>query len=121
MYNFVFHMPAKVLFGPGKLQTLHEETLPGKKALIVTTNGTSVKKYGYLASLEKELDLAGVGHELFDQIRPNPTSDNVMDENGLRLCRGAWRRLRDGLREVHRPHDDEPRDDLGLQPVCQRR
>lgn len=49
MYNFVFHMPAKVLFGPGKLQTLHEETLPGKKALIVTTNGTSVKKYGYLA------------------------------------------------------------------------
>ena len=45
MYNFVFHMPAKVLFGPGKLQTLHEETLPGKKALIVTTNGTSVKKY----------------------------------------------------------------------------
>ena len=83
MYNFVFHMPAKVLFGPGKLQTLHEETLPGKKALIVTTNGTSVKKYGYLASLEKELDLAGVGHELFDQIRPNPTSDNVMDGAAL--------------------------------------
>ena len=83
MYNFVFHMPAKVLFGPGKLQTLHEETLPGKKALIVTTNGTSVKKYGYLAALEKELDLAGVGHELFDQIRPNPTSDNVMDGAAL--------------------------------------
>lgn len=83
MYNFVFHMLAKVLFGPGKLQTLHEETLPGKKALIVTTNGTSVKKYGYLASLEKELDLAGVGHELFDQIRPNPTSDNVMDGAAL--------------------------------------
>jgi len=54
MYNFVFHMPAKVLFGPGKLQTLHEETLPGKKALIVTTNGTSVKKYGYLAALGKK-------------------------------------------------------------------
>lgn len=53
--------------------------LPGKKALIVTSNGTSVKKYGYLESLEKELDEAGVAYALFDQIRPNPTDINVMD------------------------------------------
>ena len=58
MYNFNFYMPTKVLFGPGKLGELHNEALPGKKALIVTTNGTSVKKYGYLASLQKELDLS---------------------------------------------------------------
>jgi len=79
MYNFNFFMPTKVLFGPGKLKELHSEMLPGKKALIVTSNGTSVKKYGYLESLEKELDEAGVAYALFDQIRPNPTDINVMD------------------------------------------
>lgn len=55
MYNFNFYMPTKVLFEPGKLSELHSETLPGKKALIVTSNGQSVKKYGYLEKVEKEL------------------------------------------------------------------
>lgn len=32
MYHFDFYMPAKVLFGEGRLQSLHEEKLPGKKA-----------------------------------------------------------------------------------------
>ena len=79
MYNFNFYMPTKVLFGAGKLSELHSEKLPGKKALIATSNGTSVQKFGYLASVEKELDLAGVEHILFDEIRPNPTRENVMD------------------------------------------
>lgn len=79
MYNFDFYMPTHVLFGAGRLQDLHAQTLPGKKALIATSNGTSVKKYGYLDSLEKELNLAGVEYALFDQIRPNPTRQNVMD------------------------------------------
>ena len=87
MYKFVFDMPTRVLFGAGQLQELHNEVLPGKKALIATSNGTSTKKYGYLEQLEKELDLAGVAHELFDQIRPNPTSDNVMD--GAALAKGT--------------------------------
>ena len=79
MYNFNFYMPTKVLFGPGKLNELHSEKLPGKKALIVTSNGTSVKKYGYLDRVQKELDLAGVDYAVFAEIRPNPTDINVMD------------------------------------------
>ena len=79
MYQFQFFMPTKVLFGAGQLNNLHNEKLPGKKALIVTSNGTSVKKFGYLKRLEDELDAAGVAHILFDEIRPNPTSVNVMD------------------------------------------
>lgn len=79
MYNFNFYMPTKVLFGPGKLAELHSESLPGKKALIATSNGTSVKKYGYLDALKKELDLAGVTYAVFPEIRPNPTDVNVMD------------------------------------------
>ena len=34
MYNFNFYNPVKVLFGPGRLNDLHEEQLPGRKALI---------------------------------------------------------------------------------------
>ena len=59
MHNFNFYMPTKVLFGPGKLNELHSEQLPGKKALIAI-GGKSVKKYGYLERLEKELDAANV-------------------------------------------------------------
>lgn len=79
MNNFTFNMPTRVLFGFGQLNHLHEEKLPGKKALIVTSNGQSVKKYGYLSRLQKELTAAGVEYVLFDQIRPNPTRKNVMD------------------------------------------
>jgi len=79
MYNFQFFMPTKVLFGAGQLKNLHLEQMPGRKALIVTSNGSSTKRFGYLASVENELDLAGVEHVLFDEIRPNPTSKNVMD------------------------------------------
>lgn len=78
VYNFNFYMPTKVLFGAGRLSDLHAEQLPGKKALI-TIGGSSVKKYGYLERLEKELDKAGVEHVLFEGIRPNPTRKNVMD------------------------------------------
>ena len=79
MYNFQFFMPTKVLFGAGQVGNLHLEQMPGKKALIVTSNGSSTKKYGYLEAVERELDLAGVGHVLFDEVRPNPTNHNVMD------------------------------------------
>ena len=79
MKNFVFHMPTRVLFGAGQLKKLHKQKLPGTKALIVTSNGQSTKKHGYLARVEQELELAGAGHALFDQVRPNPTRENVMD------------------------------------------
>lgn len=79
MNSFIFNMPTRVLFGAGQLQNLHNEVLPGKKALLATSNGQSTKKHGYLAMVEKELDLAGVAHVLFDEIRPNPTKENVID------------------------------------------
>lgn len=79
MNSFIFDMPTRVLFGAGQLHSLHNEKLLGKKALIVISNGNSVKKYGYLDTLEKELDTVNIPYTVFDQIRPNPTKDNVMD------------------------------------------
>ena len=72
-----FFAPTKVLFGPGKLAELGGQALPGKKALVVTTGGKSVKANGYLARVEEQLDRAGVGHVLFDRIEPNPLRDTV--------------------------------------------
>ena len=83
--RFNYYIPTRILFGAGKLNELHQQDLPGKKALIVTTGGQSVKKYGYLARVEKELDLAGVSHLLFDKILPNPIKDHVME--GAALCK----------------------------------
>jgi len=77
--SFTFDMPTRVLFGPGQLNHLRNEALPGRKALIVTSGGQSTKKYGYLARTEKELELGGAEHELFDEVRSNPTRANVMD------------------------------------------
>lgn len=73
MYNFQSFMPTKVLFGAGQLKNLHLGQMPGRKVLIITYNGQSTKKYGYLAAVEHELDEASVEYVLFDGIRPNPT------------------------------------------------
>lgn len=85
MYNFIYDIPTKILFGAGQLNNLHKENFPGKKALIAVSNGHSIKKYGYLQRLEEQLKKAGIGYILFDKIRPNPTAQNVMD--GAKLAK----------------------------------
>ena len=83
--QFEYFVPTHVLFGPGSLGKLHEQQLPGKKALVVTTNGGSTKRHGQLDALVAELDAAGVEHLLFDQVKPNPTLRNVNE--GGRIAR----------------------------------
>lgn len=77
--RFNFFVPTRLLFGCGELENLHKQGLPGKHALIVTTNGKSVKVNGYLARLEKQLSLAGVEYHVFDKILPNPVLRHVME------------------------------------------
>ena len=77
MNGYSFFAPIKVLFGAGKLGELGAQKLPGTKALIVTTGGNSVKRFGYLQRVEAELDRAGMAYELFDRIEPNPLRETV--------------------------------------------
>ena len=77
--SYAFNVPTKVLFGPGSLKKLHEEKLPGKKALVVISNGKSVRANGSLAALEAELDAVGVAHVLFDKIAANPVEPVVQE------------------------------------------
>lgn len=79
MRRFTFQIPTKILFGAGQLGKLHQQKLPGKKALLITSNGKSVKANGTLERTQAELEQAGIASVLFDQIRPNPTRQNVMD------------------------------------------
>jgi alcohol dehydrogenase len=77
--NFNYHIPTKLLFGPGKLQELSQENLPGKKALIVITAGKSIKENGYLDRLTDILQTRDIEFILFDKILPNPIKSHVME------------------------------------------
>ncbi|HYE68662.1 MAG TPA: iron-containing alcohol dehydrogenase [Anaerovoracaceae bacterium] len=81
--SFNYYMPTRILFGKGKLNSLHKQQLPGRNALIVISAGQSIKKNGYLARLEEQLDKAGVTHVLFDKILPNPVKEHVMEGAAL--------------------------------------
>ena len=81
--SFNYYMPTRILFGKGKLNALHQQSMPGKKALIVTSSGQSVKKYGYLTRLEEQLKMANVLYVIFDKIMPNPIIEHVMEGAAL--------------------------------------
>ena len=87
--HYNFFAPTRVLFGPGKLAELGDQQLPGKKALVVTTGGKSVKANGYLDRLYEQLDRAGVAHVLFDRIEPNPLRQTVNDGGWLAREQGC--------------------------------
>lgn len=55
------------------LKQLHEQKLPGTKALVVISSGKSTRANGYLDTLTKELELAGVTYTVFDKVQANPT------------------------------------------------
>lgn len=77
--NFNYYIPTKLLFGRGKVNELHKEALPGKKALIVISAGKSMRENGYLQKVEEQLRLAGISSVVFDKILANPIKSHVMD------------------------------------------
>lgn len=77
--KFEYYIPTKILFGSGMINKLGEIDLPGKKALIVISSGTSMKRYGYLDKLCSLLQKNSCEYEVYDKIKPNPTYDNVME------------------------------------------
>jgi alcohol dehydrogenase len=81
--NFDYYIPTKILFGAGKLNQLAEEPLPGKKALIVISSGTSMRKHGYLERLEILLKQQGIDSVVYDKILPNPIKEHVMEGAAL--------------------------------------
>lgn len=76
MMNFVFDNPTKLLFGTGKLSELHNEVLPGKKALLLTSTGKSYKTNGSFDKTVEQLKLAGVEYVHLANVVENPLKEN---------------------------------------------
>ncbi len=77
MRMYDFFDPVRVIFGQGALQKLHTLRMPGKKALLVISNGTSAKKNGSLDATKDELTQAGVDYTIFNGIGANPLKSAV--------------------------------------------
>lgn len=77
--SYIWDLPTKVLVGAGKVRELSKEKMPGKKALLVISNGISAKRNGSLSIVEEELSAAGVEYVLFDKIQANPLEPTIME------------------------------------------
>ena len=86
---FNLHVPTRVLFGCGQLNELNAQPMPGKKAMIVVSNGKSVKVNGYLARTEEQLHQAGIETVLYDKIEANPLRQTVTAGGQMAAASGA--------------------------------
>lgn len=77
--SFQMYVPTRTLFGVGELNNLHNQKMPGKKAMIVISNGKSTRSNYYLDRTEEQLNMAGVETVLFDKVEANPLKSTVMD------------------------------------------
>lgn len=71
------YIPTRVMFGEGMLNKLGDQPMPGRRALIIISNGKSTRANGYLARTEEQLHMAGVETFVFDGVAPNPSVGNV--------------------------------------------
>jgi alcohol dehydrogenase len=76
--SFNMYIPTRTLFGAGQLNILKDQVMPGKKAMIVISNGKSTRANGYLDRVEEQLKLAGVETVVFDKVEPNPLKSTIM-------------------------------------------
>lgn len=77
--KFDFNNPTRILFGSGKLNELGNQAMPGKKAMVLISNGKSTRVNGYLDRTLEQLHKAGVETAVFDGIMENPLKEAVMD------------------------------------------
>lgn len=71
------YIPTRVMFDEGMLNKLGDQPMPGRRALIIISNGKSTRANGYLARTEEQLHRAGVETFVFDGVAPNPSVGNV--------------------------------------------
>ncbi|MDD4849318.1 MAG: iron-containing alcohol dehydrogenase [Gemmiger sp.] len=83
--NFQVYLPTRVLFGAGQLSALHTQAMPGKKALVVISNGKSARTSGALDRTLEQLALAGAQAVVFGKIGANPQKATV--EEGAAFSR----------------------------------
>lgn len=83
--SYNFFDPTRVLFGAGQLNQLHTQTMPGKKAMVVISNGKSTRENGALDRTLEQLHMAGMETLLFDKVGANPLKAIV--EEGAKFAK----------------------------------
>ncbi|MBW9159434.1 iron-containing alcohol dehydrogenase [Clostridium tagluense] len=76
--SFNMYVPTRFIFGCGRLNELHEQKMPGKKAMVVISNGKSTKENASLDRTIEELTRAGVESVVFDKVQANPLTSTVI-------------------------------------------
>lgn len=76
---FNMYVPTRFLFGNGRLNELHQQKMPGKKAILAISNGKSVRENGTLDRTLEQLKKAGIEVAVFSGIGANPTKTAVME------------------------------------------
>ena len=84
--GFQMYVPTRFIFGNGSLNKLKDQPLPGKKALLLVSNGKSVRENGALGRTEEQLKQSGVTFAIFSGIGANPTRTAIME--GAKFARG---------------------------------
>lgn len=77
--TFNFNNPTNLIFGSGRLSELGKQKLPGKKALLLISNGKSTKVNGSFDRVVEQLNKAGVEYAVFNKIMENPLKDVIME------------------------------------------
>lgn len=89
MVTFNFNNPTRIVFGSGKLNTLSSYPLPGKKAMLLISNGKSTKVNGSLDTVKAQLTKAGVAYAVFDKIMENPIKEVIMEGAAFARANGC--------------------------------
>ncbi len=77
MHNFTFHLPTKIIFGPGSIEQVGAEgRLLGQRALILTGRRAAAE-YGITNKVTDQLEREGAHAVVFDKIEPNPRSTTI--------------------------------------------
>jgi alcohol dehydrogenase len=77
--SFNFNNPTNLIFGSGKLDELKNQKLPGKKAMLLISNGKSTKTNGSFDRVMEQLKQAGIDVAVFDKIMENPLKTAIME------------------------------------------
>ena len=83
MQSFTFHLPTKIIFGPGKLAEIGKEAKHlGERAIIITGKRSS-SEHGIIHKVKDHLEREGIGAVVFDKIEPNPRSSTIDEAAAL--------------------------------------
>ena len=80
--RYTFYQSTKVLFGEGRLNELGDAIKGmdlGRKAVIVISNGRSVRANGALSRTQEQLAAAGIEAAVFDRVQANPLASTIME------------------------------------------